>query len=208
MNDVMTRVNDLFRYPGQLSAIACFVVDNFSTLEEALEGDDLVSYCKALASSKVPGSGGTVGSALNMLKMIKHGKKEEARSLEDRIWAGEADVFDKDCAGVKAIPELREILAKLLIEKWGWNTCPPEHGAATGSEPDWKTMAKDCLHALRLFNDHYTDLSKSNPGFIGKLCLQDYALLNEAMITSNRTLSKYQDVLNAADQTPAAGMNP
>ena len=64
-------------------------------------------------------------------------------------------------------------------------------------------MAKDCLHALRLFNDHYTDLSKSNPGFLGKLCLQDYALLNEALMASARTLSKYRDVPNESSSLGA-----
>ena len=62
------------------------------------------------------------------------------------------------------------------------------------SKPDWKVMAHDCLCALRLFNAHYDDLGKSNPGFMGKLCLQDYALWNEALIVSSQALNRYKDV--------------
>jgi len=39
-----------------------------------------------------------------------------------------------------------------------------------------------CYKALDLLNKHYNDLATSNPGFLGKLVLQDYALLNEAFI--------------------------
>lgn len=62
-------------------------------------------------------------------------------------------------------------------------------------EPQWKPIALECLEALRLFNQHYEDLSKSNPGFLGKLCLQDYGLLNEALIASDKALSKYADIV-------------
>ena len=61
-------------------------------------------------------------------------------------------------------------------------------------EPDWKTMALDALKALRLLNAHYEDLSKGNPGFLGRVVLQNYALLNEALIASDRTLTKYQNI--------------
>ncbi|MFZ4394172.1 MAG: hypothetical protein ACOYOU_00940 [Kiritimatiellia bacterium] len=61
------------------------------------------------------------------------------------------------------------------------------------SEPDWRSVAMEALNALRLFNAHYDDLSKSNPGFLGKLVLQDYGLLNEALIASGNALSKYRN---------------
>ena len=59
---------------------------------------------------------------------------------------------------------------------------------------EWKSMALECLNALRLINAHYDDMSKSNPGFMGKLCLQDYALWNNALIASDITLKKYEKV--------------
>lgn len=62
------------------------------------------------------------------------------------------------------------------------------------AEPDWKQVATDALGALRKLNAHYEDLSKSNPGFMGKLCLQDYALWNEALISSSRVLNNYEKV--------------
>jgi hypothetical protein len=37
---------------------------------------------------------------------------------------------------------------------------------------------------------HYNDLSKSNPGFLGKLVLQDYALLNQAMLAALANLAR------------------
>lgn len=76
---------------------------------------------------------------------------------------------------------------------------PPEPNnvlTVSGSEPDWKTMAIDCLHALRLMNAHYDDMSKSNPGFMGKLCLQRYDLWNEALLVSEGALCKYAHVPN------------
>lgn len=49
------------------------------------------------------------------------------------------------------------------------------------------------LQALRKFNAFYDDLAKSNPGFMGKLCLQDYALWNEALYESERVLSQFPE---------------
>lgn len=57
-------------------------------------------------------------------------------------------------------------------------------------------MALDALNALRLLNAHYNDLCKSNPGFLGNLCLKNYALLNEALMATDRTLGLYRDVPN------------
>jgi hypothetical protein len=57
-------------------------------------------------------------------------------------------------------------------------------------------MALDCLHALQLINAHYDDISKNNPGFIGKLCLQRYNLWNEALLVSEGALRKYANVPN------------
>lgn len=61
-------------------------------------------------------------------------------------------------------------------------------------EDNWKPMALQCLNALRLLDAHYDDLSKSNPGFMGRLCLQDYGLWNEALLSSSAVLKKYEDI--------------
>lgn len=59
-------------------------------------------------------------------------------------------------------------------------------------EVDWKAMAIECRDALRLMHRHYfDDLAKSNPGFMGNLVLQDYALWNDAMIAERKALDKY-----------------
>lgn len=54
-----------------------------------------------------------------------------------------------------------------------------------------KREKAEILEALRLLNSHYDDIAKSNPGFMGSLCLQNYALWNEALIASAAALNKY-----------------
>ena len=43
--------------------------------------------------------------------------------------------------------------------------------------------------ALKLMQAHYTDLGKSNPGFMGKLALKDYALWNNALLAMDHSLA-------------------
>lgn len=61
-------------------------------------------------------------------------------------------------------------------------------------QTNWEMIAKEALEALRAFNAHYDDLSKSNPGFMAKLCLQDYGLWNEALLKSGAVLQKYKEI--------------
>jgi len=48
----------------------------------------------------------------------------------------------------------------------------------------------ELLEAAKLFWAFYDDLAKSNPGFVGKLCLQDYARWNEALIRLPAAVAK------------------
>lgn len=80
----------------------------------------------------------------------------------------------------------------------GWRRKPSAEpktspALAPGAEDlvHWKTMALECLGALRLIAEHYHDLSRSNPGFMAKLCLQNYALWNDALVAVNNALRKY-----------------
>jgi hypothetical protein len=59
----------------------------------------------------------------------------------------------------------------------------------------WRKIALKALDALRALNAHYNDISKSNPGFLGKLCLQDYALMNEALLKAETVLPKYAHLM-------------
>lgn len=60
---------------------------------------------------------------------------------------------------------------------------------------DWRSMALECLKALKLMHSHYfDDLAKSNPGFLGGLCLQNYSLMNEAYLAERAALAKYGKV--------------
>lgn len=52
--------------------------------------------------------------------------------------------------------------------------------------------APELYDALKTFLAHYDDLAKSNPGFMGKLCLQDYGLWNEALLKSKRAIAKVE----------------
>lgn len=60
---------------------------------------------------------------------------------------------------------------------------------------DWRSMALECLKALKLMHAHYfDDLAKRNPGFLGRLCLQNYGLMNEAFMAERAALAKYGNV--------------
>jgi hypothetical protein len=59
----------------------------------------------------------------------------------------------------------------------------------------WKTIAIETLDAINALGSHYNDIAFSNPGFLGKLCLQNYALMNEATIKSESVLRKYGHIL-------------
>lgn len=51
-----------------------------------------------------------------------------------------------------------------------------------------KRERDELKNALTLMRDHYNDLSKSNPGFMGKLVIQDYALWNRALMAMDSAL--------------------
>lgn len=58
---------------------------------------------------------------------------------------------------------------------------------------DWETVAREALFAVRVMDQHYTGyLAKSNPGFMGKLCLQHYDLWNRALMAQTYVLNTYK----------------
>ena len=48
----------------------------------------------------------------------------------------------------------------------------------------------ELVNALKLMDAHYEDLGKSNPGFMGKLTLQDYGLWNDALMAMGKVMAK------------------
>lgn len=50
------------------------------------------------------------------------------------------------------------------------------------------------LEASKKMMAHYDDLCKSNPGFMGKMCLQDYALWNEALLSMERAIPAVENI--------------
>lgn len=61
---------------------------------------------------------------------------------------------------------------------------------------NWKQIAEEAIVALRLMNAHHDDLSKSNPGFMGKMCLQDYGLWNRALMKSEQFVCDHKSVID------------
>ena len=49
------------------------------------------------------------------------------------------------------------------------------------------------LKALKKLRAHHDDIGRSNPGYLGKLVLQDYALFNEAMILLNQAIAAVEE---------------
>jgi hypothetical protein len=48
------------------------------------------------------------------------------------------------------------------------------------ADTNWEEVARECLAALKLFNKHYDDLGKSNPGFMAtSTVLKKYAHLTK-----------------------------
>lgn len=50
--------------------------------------------------------------------------------------------------------------------------------------------APETLAALKKLWAFLEDLRKSNPGYLGKLCLQDHAQMNEAFLQTESVLAK------------------
>lgn len=50
--------------------------------------------------------------------------------------------------------------------------------------------APELLDALLHLNAFVNDLSKSNPGYLRKLCLQDYGQMNEVFLKTSKVLRK------------------
>ena len=74
--------------------------------------------------------------------------------------------------------------AELILEAF---TVAHETGLTPRQMAERITQANE---ALRLIQAFITDLGDSNPGFLGKLCLQDYGQMNEAYIAMDRYVAE------------------
>lgn len=70
-------------------------------------------------------------------------------------------------------------------------------GDCLGAEANGRLIAAapDLLKALQTFLAFWDDLAKSNPGFMGKLCLQNYAQWNEALLQAPAAIAKAEGKL-------------
>lgn len=89
-------------------------------------------------------------------------------------------------------PESEEPTEETVAEVWPTTGDADRYDAALLAHA--YNVLPEVVAALDLMRRHYDDLSKSNPGFMGKLCLQDYALWNEALIAMDAALAKANKV--------------
>ncbi len=88
-------------YPGHPIAIALMIVETFPSLTAATTIAAGRCYCNALGSDKVPGAGGNVHDALDLLTMIVHGERSFAAAFQraNRCWAHCDDQQDSSPLG-------------------------------------------------------------------------------------------------------------
>lgn len=106
-------------YPGHPLTIACYIMENYSSLSEARSKG--IQHPKALEDSRIPGAGGNVYAALEILAQ----PVEESVGRANQIWqqyCGEAyaDRYDEGMAEAASLASrYRE-----LREKWRSHNSP------------------------------------------------------------------------------------
>lgn len=84
-----------------------------------------------------------------------------------------------------------QLLARMGRDYWDTESCARRVAEHAAEEIAAITSERDeMLAALRLLEGFISDLGDSNPGFLGKLCLQDYGRMNDAYIAMDRIISR------------------
>lgn len=76
-------------YPGHAVVLAYIIMDEFPSYAAAMKKDKGVEYVNALTSDKVPGAGGCVQAALDLLREARLLSIEAAIFRADERWVSE-----------------------------------------------------------------------------------------------------------------------
>jgi hypothetical protein len=74
-------------YPGHPVALAVLIMAKYPSLEAAETG----SHCAALSDQDIPGAGGNVWMALDLLRMCRQVPVSEALELIERRWNNQTE---------------------------------------------------------------------------------------------------------------------
>jgi hypothetical protein len=77
--DLYRKYYDYYVYPGQPLVIACYILEKYSSLDEANKLGD--RYPNALEDSDIPGAGGNIYGAIDLLYKIKGTPLEDVKDL-------------------------------------------------------------------------------------------------------------------------------
>ena len=95
-------------YPGHCVAIAFLIMQTYPSLETAMlkKGE----YPDALTNEDIPGAGGCVHSALDVLKRAFSVGIDEAFAFGDALWVGEtsSSYRDRQQAGQKQADDIKQ----------------------------------------------------------------------------------------------------
>lgn len=78
-------------YPGHATTIAYLIMKSYASWEDASTRKPNASCPPALSNGAIPGAGGCVYSALDLLKIAFDHGVEAALERGDQVWRGEAD---------------------------------------------------------------------------------------------------------------------
>ena len=112
-------------YLGHPVTIALCVVLVYESFAEA-DRPTGHGWAEALGNSEVPGAGGNVACAINLLRRLRDGMPAaEVLGRADDTWAWCDDQKDKNPdrwrRGQQQADELKPRLLGILLEKWGWS---------------------------------------------------------------------------------------
>lgn len=71
----------------------------------------------------------------------------------------------------------------------------PEFAGSIAAAPEAYQALAGAYKALDLMREHLDDMRKSNPGYMGRMNLQDYALMNEAFIALDQSFEETHQAL-------------
>ena len=127
----MKRLADRFEpavYPGHAITIAYFITFHYQSFSSAVEKKTNESCAQCLGDNRIPGAGGCVYSALDMLSYIMNGTLsiDEAFEFADKAWAyvddqkSSANRHARWLKGQEQADKIKPKLRERLLT-WSWH---------------------------------------------------------------------------------------